>query len=144
MQQASLAARGSGLAAALAAAALVLGCATRGESFDEDMIPFLEDQVTTQEQVREWFGEPLSMRSRASGFSVWRYFEETETRRDTGTLSRIGRSIASIFGARAVTPPVDVEYKNETRHELVLLFDPDGILVEHGYERTRIPSKRVY
>ena len=43
-----------------------------------------------------------------------------------------------------VVPPVDVEYKNTTRHELVVLFDPEGIVTEVGYERTEIPSKRVY
>lgn len=132
------------IVALLAWAGLCAGCATRGESFNEDMIPYLEDYVTTRMEVREWFGEPLSIRARASGLETWRYFVETETRRDTGTLTKIGRSIASIFGGRMIFPPVDVEYKNTTRHELVLLFDPDGVVIEHGYERTEIPSKRVY
>jgi hypothetical protein len=28
--------------------------------------------------------------------------------------------------------------------ELVILFDPDGIVTAAGYERTEIPSKRGY
>jgi hypothetical protein len=124
--------------------AFAIGCASRGVAFDVDRLPLIEEGVTTRAEIHEWFGRPITVRSRPSGFAIYRYFHEEETRRDTGFLSRIGRLIAALFGYPGVRSPVDVEYKNIVRHELVLLFDPDGIVTEVGYERTEIPSKRVY
>jgi len=124
--------------------ALPLGCATRGTAFDVDKLPLIEEGVTTRAEIERWFGRPITVRSRPSGFSIYRYFHEEETRRDTGFFSRIGRTVAALLGWPGVVPPVDVEYKNTVRHELVILFDPDGIVTEAGYERTEIPSKRVY
>ena len=121
-----------------------LGCATRGTAFDVDKLPLIEEGVTTRAEIEQWFGRPITVRSRPSGFAIYRYFHEEETRRDTGFFSRIGRMVAALLGRPGVVPPVDVEYKNTVRHELVVLFDPDGIVTEAGYERTEIPSKRVY
>jgi hypothetical protein len=120
------------------------GCASRGTAFDVDKLPLIEEGGTTRAEIEQWFGKPISVRSRPSGFAIYRYFHEEETRRDTGLASRIGRTIAVIFGQRPVVSPVNVEYKNTIRHELVVLFDPDGVVVDAGYERTEIPSKRVY
>jgi outer membrane protein assembly factor BamE (lipoprotein component of BamABCDE complex) len=126
------------------ALALAFGCASRGTAFDVDKLPLIEEGVTTRAEIEQWFGRPITVRSRPSGFAIYRYFHEEETRRDTGFLSRIGRMIAGLFGQPGVVSPVDVEYKNTVRHELVVLFDPDGIVTDVGYERTEIPSKRVY
>jgi len=30
------------------------------------------------------------------------------------------------------------------RHDLIIAFDPDGVVSSHGYERSEIPSKRIY
>ena len=76
--------------------------------------------------------------------SVYRYLREDKTTRDTGFFSRIGAFIAGFFGYRGRGTPVNVRYDNTVRHELVLLFDPDGVVKTYGYERTEIPSKRVY
>jgi len=121
-----------------------LGCATRGIAFDVDKLPLIEKGDTTRAEIEQWFGRPITVRSRPSGFAIYRYFHEEETRRDTGFFSRIGRFVAALLGRPGVVSPVDVEYRNTVRHELVLLFDPDGIVTEVGYERTEIPSKRVY
>jgi hypothetical protein len=74
----------------------------------------------------------------------WKYLHEERTRRDTGTITKIGRSIASIMRSRVYLPPVDVAYENVTRHELVVLFDEDGFVEDYRYEREDIPSRRVY
>jgi hypothetical protein len=132
------------LVACALAIAPPFGCATRGTAFDIDKLPLIEKGVTTRAEIEAWFGRPITVRSRPSGFSIYRYFHEEETRRDTGFFSRIGRLIAALLGRPGVSSPVDVEYRNTIRHELVLLFDPDGIVTEVGYERTEIPSKRVY
>lgn len=124
--------------------ALALGCATRGSEFEVDKLPLIEEGVTTRAEIETWFGRPITVRSRPSGFSTYRYLHEEETRHDTGFLSRIGRMVGALLGRPGVASPVNVEYKNTVRHELVVLFDPDGIVVESGYERTEIPSKRVY
>jgi outer membrane protein assembly factor BamE (lipoprotein component of BamABCDE complex) len=132
----------------LVACALVLapgaGCATRGTAFDVDKLPLIEEGVTTRAEIERWFGQPITVRSRPSGFAIYRYLHEEETRRDTRFLSRIGRLVAALLGRPGVASPVDVEYRNTVRHELMLLFDPDGIVTDVGYERTEIPSRRVY
>jgi len=132
------------LVAGSLALALAGGCATRGTAFDVDKLPLIEEGVTTRAEIERWFGRPITVRSRPSGFAIYRYFHEEETRRDTGFFSRIGRLVAALLGRPGVVSPVDVEYKNTVRHELVILFDPDGIVTKVGYERTEIPSKRVY
>ena len=120
------------------------GCATRGVEFDIDKIPRVEKGVTTREQVDGWFGRPVSLEQRSSGFTVYRYFHEEKTTRDTGFFSRIGAFIAGFFGFRGYRSPVNVRYENRVSHELIVAFDPDGVVSSHGYERTEMPSKRVY
>jgi hypothetical protein len=130
-----------GLAVASAAAA---GCASRGADFAEDKIPRIQKGVTTREEVDGWFGRPIELEQRPSGFAVYRYLHEESTSRDTGFLSRIGRFVAGFFGYRGYGSPVNVRYENRIRHELVIAFDPDGVVTSYGYDRTEMPSKRVY
>jgi len=135
-------------AAAIAGVALLQslssGCATRGAEFPEDKIPRIEEGVTTREEVEGWFGRPVSLEQRPSGFAVYRYFHEEETSRDTGVVSRIVGFVAGFFGYRGYGSPLNVRYENRVRHELIITFDPDGIVSAYGYERTEIPTKRVY
>jgi len=44
-----------------------------GEYFDTRLVSQIEDGVTTQEQVIEWFGDPLETNS-DSAAEVWRYY----------------------------------------------------------------------
>ncbi len=130
--------------ASLLLVVLLVACVSRGRGFDPDSIPRIEEGSTTQAEIRRWFGDPVAIRVRSSGITAWRYYHEEQTRRDTGTLTKIGRSIASIFGGRVYAPPLDVAYENTTRHELWVIFDPDGIVVDHVYERHDTPTRRVY
>ena len=125
-------------------AGVALACVTRGAAFNVDLIPRIEPGYTTQEEIREWFGEPQSVRVDSRGVTRWRYLHEEHTSRDTGTLTKIGRSIASIFRLRVFFPPVDVAYENSTRHELNVLLNPEGIVEDYVYERDDIPTHRVY
>jgi outer membrane protein assembly factor BamE (lipoprotein component of BamABCDE complex) len=120
------------------------GCATRGVEFDIDKIPRIEKGVTTREQVDGWFGRPVSLEQRSSGFTVYRYLHEETTTRDTGFFTRIGAFVASLFGFRGYRSPLNVRYQNRVRHDLIIAFDPDGVVSSHGYERTEMPSKTVY
>ena len=130
-------------AVCLLAAALLSACATRGTHFDVDRVPMIQQGVTTQEDVRRWFGEPNTIRSRGSGISAWVYtYEETKTR-DTRTLVRIGQWIAMLFGQRVITPPMGVAYEQTTEHELLVFFDREGIVSEYEYTRRQLPSRRV-
>jgi len=122
----------------------LVSCATRGSSFDIDKIPRIEKGVTTRQQVDGWFGTPVSMTKRPSGFAIYRYLHEEESVRDSGFFSRIAAFVAGFFGYQGRGAPVNVRYENTVRHELLLLFDPEGIVSSYGYERTEIPSKRVY
>lgn len=119
-------------------------CASRGSQFDIDKVPRIEKGVTTREEVEGWFGPPVSMTQRPSGFAIYRYLHEDETARDTGFFSRVGAFIAGFFGYRGGGAPLNVRYQKTVRHELVLLFDPDGVVKTYGYERTEIPTRRVY
>jgi len=133
------------LSVAIALLAISLaGCATRGVEFEIDKIPRIEKGVTTREQVDGWFGRPVSLEQRSSGFTVYRYFYEETTTRDTGFFTRIGAFIARLFGYGAYRSPVNVRYQNRVRHELIIAFDPEGVVASHGYERTEMPSKKVY
>jgi len=124
--------------------ALSTGCATRGAEFAADKIPRIEKGVTTREEVDGWFGRPISVEQRPSGFAVYRYFHEEETSRDTRVFSRIAGFVAGFFGYGGYGSPVNVRYENRVRHELIIVFDPNGIVSSYGYERTEIPSKRIY
>ena len=123
---------------------LALACATRGRAFDSDSVVKIEPGFTTQEQVRRWFGEPVGTEVTGWGGVRWRYLHEERTRRDTGTITKIGRSIASILGRRVYLPPVDVAYENVTRHELVVFFGEDGVVEDYRYDRQDMPTRRVY
>jgi outer membrane protein assembly factor BamE (lipoprotein component of BamABCDE complex) len=129
---------------AAAGLALTLACATRGRAFDADSVVKIEPGYTTMEQVRSWFGEPVAIQVSSWGGAHWSYLHEEQTRRDTGTITKIGRSIASILGQRVYWPPVDIAYENQTRHELEVIFDPDGIVEDYAYERRDVPTRRVY
>ena len=124
--------------------ALSTGCATRGAEFADDKIPRIEEGVTTREEVEGWFGRPVSLEQRPSGFTVYRYFHEEETSHDTGIVSRIVGFVAGLFGYRGYGSPVNVRYENRVRHELIIAFDPNGVVYSYGYERTEMPSKRIY
>jgi outer membrane protein assembly factor BamE (lipoprotein component of BamABCDE complex) len=122
----------------------LVGCATSGRRFPTDQIPHIEPGLTTSDEIRAWFGEPIAVRSRGTGGSTWRYdFREGETA-DTGTASRVGGFLSSIFGGPRVGSPVNVAYGNETRHRLVVYMDPDGVVGDYEYERSEKPTKRVY
>lgn len=136
--------RGRALALFLAAGALILACATRGARFNVDAVAKIRPGVTTQAEVRRWFGQPVGVRVNASGTTRWRYLYEESERRDTGTLTKIGRSVASVFGLRVFVPPVDVAWENTTRHELDVLFGPQGVVEDYAYDRRDTPSRRVY
>jgi outer membrane protein assembly factor BamE (lipoprotein component of BamABCDE complex) len=119
-------------------------CATRGAHFAVDKIPRIEKGVTTREEVEGWFGWPVSLEQRPSGFAIYRYFHEEETSRDTGIFTRIAGFVAGFFGYRSYGSPVNVRYENRVRHELIITFDPDGVVSSYGYERSEIPSKQIY
>jgi len=124
--------------------AMAPGCKTRGVDFDEDKIPRIEEGKTTREVVEGWFGRPVSLEQRPSGFAVYRYLHEEETSRDTGPFTRIAAFVGRFFGYRGTASPVNVRYSNRERHELIIAFDPEGVVTSYGYERTRIPSKQIY
>jgi outer membrane protein assembly factor BamE (lipoprotein component of BamABCDE complex) len=128
---------------ALCVAALVAGCATRGRAFNVDQVPFIKRGVTTQEDVRRWFGEPSTIKARGSGVSAWGYlYEETDTT-DTRMLARIGEWIAMLMGQRVVTPPLGARYETTTTHTLQVFFDPDGVVTEYEYTRRQMPTRVI-
>jgi outer membrane protein assembly factor BamE (lipoprotein component of BamABCDE complex) len=129
---------------ALTVLCLALACATSGTKFDPDSIPRIQPERTTQADVRRIFGEPTSIAVAGTGGARWRYYYEETTTRSTNTLTRIGQSIASIFGFGMFWPPVDIAWEKSTRHDLVIFFDSEGIVRDYTYERTEVPTRRVY
>jgi len=131
------------LAIGLVVLVAVAGCATRGTRFDVDSVDRITVGVTTQADCKRWFGGPMVVRQNASGRIGWGYeFEETQTR-STGTVTRIARSLGSIFGWRWYYPPVDVTYEKTTAHRLTILFNSDGTVADFSYEREVTPSQRI-
>jgi outer membrane protein assembly factor BamE (lipoprotein component of BamABCDE complex) len=124
--------------------ALLAACASGGTPIDADSVTKIRPGASTQEDVRRWFGAPTAIRHTGSGKQTWRYEHVQHTRRDTGTITKIGRSITSILGARMIWPPVDVAYEETVRDELEVFFDPDGRVLDYSYEHSKVPSKRVY
>jgi hypothetical protein len=123
--------------------AVLLGCATRGSRFDVDSVGRIRPGITTQEDVRRWFGAPGLIRQHASGRTGWGYeFEERRTH-STSSISKVLRFVASILGWRYFFPPVDVTYEESTRHSLSVLFK-DGVVVDFTYERQVTPSRRIH
>jgi outer membrane protein assembly factor BamE (lipoprotein component of BamABCDE complex) len=123
---------------------LLLACATRGDRFNVDAVPKIIPGVTSQMEVQRWFGKPNSVRVWGSGGAKWRYVYEEEQHRDTRTITKIGRSLASIFGHRTYIPPVDVAYSKTTRDSLEVQFDAEGTVIDYSYERQAFPTRRVY
>jgi outer membrane protein assembly factor BamE (lipoprotein component of BamABCDE complex) len=123
---------------------VALACASSGRSFPTDKIPRIEPGRTTAQEVRDWFGEPVTVRSRGSGGSTWQYdFREVDTA-DTRTVSRVGGVLSQVLGGSRVGSPVNVAYSNETRHRLVIWIDRNDLVDDYEYEKTERPSKRVY
>jgi outer membrane protein assembly factor BamE (lipoprotein component of BamABCDE complex) len=129
---------------ALSTALVLGGCATRGTPFDVDSVTKIQRGKSTEQDVQRWFGTPTSSGFSGSGRKTWRYLHEERRSRDTGTITKIGRSVASIFGMRVFVPPVDVAFEETTRHRLLVVFGPDGRVADYAYERETIPSRRVY
>jgi hypothetical protein len=86
----------------------------------------------------------VHLEQRPSGFAVYRYLHEERKTRDTGVFTRMAAFIAGFFGFGSYRSPLNVRYDNRIKHELVIAFDPDGIVSSFGYERTEIPSKQIY
>lgn len=128
----------------LAVPPLLPACASRGRELDAELIPEIRRGVTTQAQIRDWFGPPVKIDVFNGNRERWYYVTETTRTRGTGTLTKIGRSIASILGRRAVVPPVDVRYRNTVRQELEVYFDPTGVVTNFRYGREEMPSREVY
>lgn len=124
--------------------AIAAACAQSGRRFDPDRIPFIEPQRSTQGDVRRIFGDPASIATIASGGTRWSYLYEETTTRDTGFVQRVGGAISAIFGYPTYWSPVNIAWENTTRHELSVLFDGDGVVRDYAYERTEIPTRRVY
>ena len=128
---------------ALCVLLLLAACATRGREFDVDRVPFIERGLSTQEDVRRWFGEPTSVKSRGSGVSAGGYlYEETETR-DTRMLTRIGGWIAALLGYPVHVPPLGARYETRTTHSLQVFFDAEGVVTEYEYTRRQLPTRRI-
>jgi hypothetical protein len=125
-------------------ALLALACASSGTPFNADLIPRIQPERSTEADVRRTFGEPTSVAFAANGGARWRYFYEETTTRDTGSITKVGQSIASIFGFGMFWPPVDVAWEKTTRHDLVVFFGPSGLVRDYTYERTEVPTRRVY
>jgi outer membrane protein assembly factor BamE (lipoprotein component of BamABCDE complex) len=123
---------------------LALACASSGTRFNADLVPKIQPERSTEADVRKLFGQPTSTAVAGTGGARWRYFYEETTTRDTGSLTKIGRSIASIFGFGMFWPPVDIAWEKTTRHDLVVFFDSEGVVRDYTYERTEVPTRRVY
>lgn len=132
------------LSLAFALALAASGCATSGRRFEPDSVPKIAPGRTTQEEIGDMFGPPLSVRGDSAGRSVWRYDYREEVTHDTRTLSRIGAFLVRLFGGRSVPTPVNVAYSNETRHELTVFIGADGIVDDYTYERSENPRRRIY
>ncbi len=72
----------------------LLGCATTGGVYDDSKIAQIQKDVTTESQLLEWFGPPVSraMASDSSRNLVWRFSPARgQTSRSSGTLQvRLG------------------------------------------------------
>lgn len=132
------------LATATATALALAACATRGAELSQDHISHIQRGVTTEQEVRDWFGTPISYDVDSGGRERWLYLHEETTRRDTGSITKIAASIASLLGGRIFRPPVDVAYENRVREELEVYFDPRGVVSYYRYAREEIPTRRVY
>jgi outer membrane protein assembly factor BamE (lipoprotein component of BamABCDE complex) len=107
-------------------------------------VPKIRPEISTRADVERWFGDPQTVSTTGSGHSRWTYLYEERTTRDTRTITKIWRSIASVFGGRIFVPPVDVAYENVSRHRLVVWFDSSGTVADYTYARTDLPKKRIY
>jgi hypothetical protein len=68
-------------------------CASPQPKLSRDRVAAVERGVTTQEQIRTWFGEPTGLELAADGSSTWRYeYERSE-------VARAGRSRTALCTA---------------------------------------------
>lgn len=57
-------------------AAFVIGCGTVGKDFDSSRVGSVKKDVTTQSEIREWFGPPFK-EGQENGKTNWTYqYEE--------------------------------------------------------------------
>jgi hypothetical protein len=94
------------LSSLIAAAAIVSACATVGYEFPVIGVKLLKNGVTTQDQARDWFGDPWRV-GWEDGLRTWTY----------------GHYEYSLFAPA------------QTR-DLLLRFDSEGILRSYSYNTT--------
>ncbi len=58
--------------AILLAASLFTGCGSVGKNFDSSNVKNVQNNVTTQAQIVEWFGEPFK-KGQENGKPMWTY-----------------------------------------------------------------------
>ena len=130
--------------ASLLLAVVVVACASTGRKFSPDLIPRIHICQTTQDEVRQLFGQPVGLGARGSGGTEWRYeFEETKTR-STESLSKITCFVTSILGRGVCTGPLDISYEKRNLHRIDVYFDGNGVVEDYFYQRVDEPSRAVY
>jgi len=136
--------RGRWVATALCLLVALSACGSGGRRFSVDSVPNIRRGSWTQQDVRRQFGQPQGVSVRGSGREVWRYqFEESQTL-DTGTLSRIGRFVAALFGRGIPGSPINARSTTRTTYRLNVEFNREGVVQDYEYTRDSRPTREVY
>jgi outer membrane protein assembly factor BamE (lipoprotein component of BamABCDE complex) len=119
---------------------LGIACA-KGTPVETDQVTKIRPGVTTQADVRQWFGEPDRRELLGSEGTRWFYIHESvskvdsaNTAVDTANLGLdvfravgqgAGMSLPTVPGARARSRQTDM---------LEIAFDPEGIVKDYAYQ----------
>ncbi len=118
-------------------AALTLGCAsiTRPPLFDARRIRSIEQGVTTQAEIEQWFGEPTDFEVRATGTSVWRY-ERRRRELDPSSSSRCRTGIP-------IPSPAEPCRFVERRAELEVRFTAEGVVASFALDQALVAAPSI-
>ena len=124
---------------------LSVACATSGRPIESDRVSQIELNITSQDEIQEWFGEPTGTRLRAKRGSTWIYAYKRAKGVDTGLLSRLAKDAAEIAGSpiKGGRTPVGAKLGRSNQQILKVDFDLDGIVVDFAYADGTNDNSRI-
>lgn len=100
------------------ASAIVSGCATVGNDFNEENVAKIVDGKTTKSEIVEWFGQPNGRQSSSDYAEGYTYTFTDAHASATSYIPIIGMLIG--------------ETKSQSKN-LFVYFNEDGTVAEHNY-----------
>lgn len=119
--------------------ALVIGaCATPESLPTAEAVRRLQPGITSQQQVRQWLGEPEAIRVDLLGAARWNYAVTEKVGRleaFQGTLKRwLIQPVSTFFDQQIYYPPLGAKDPAPDEGSLSVAFGADGVVMKYSFQ----------